>query len=158
MNPPEFGPQDQTGLCLPRGIPAATTSPTRAQIYERRTTSGTATQSTRPITHVLLAVGSKGYGGRLHKAPSAAPVGFNLEAHNIAPPALVEMGVTMQPDLALRANPSIWAMALLLRRAADQFARARWEPNCEHLVIMSGETVVGSLLRQTGGTAGDRWI
>jgi hypothetical protein len=49
-------------------------------------------------------------------------------------------------------------MALLLRRAADQFARARWEPNREHLVIMSGETVVGSLLRQTGGTAGDRWI
>src|SRR5262245_29386926 len=49
-------------------------------------------------------------------------------------------------------------MPLRLRRAAEPFPRARWEPSNEHLVIMSGETVVGSLKRQTGGTAGDRWF
>jgi hypothetical protein len=48
-------------------------------------------------------------------------------------------------------------MPLRLRRAADQFPRARWEPSNEHLVIMSGETVIGSLKKQTGGTLGDRW-
>jgi hypothetical protein len=49
-------------------------------------------------------------------------------------------------------------MLLRLRRAADRFPRARWEPSNEHLVILSGETVVGSLMRQTGGTVGDRWF
>jgi len=48
-------------------------------------------------------------------------------------------------------------MPLRLRRAADQFPRARWEPSNEHLVIMSGDTVIGSLKKQTGGTLGDRW-
>ena len=49
------------------------------------------------------------------------------------------------------------AMPLCLRGAADQFPRARWEPSNEHLVIMSGDTVIGSLKKQTGGTLGDRW-
>jgi hypothetical protein len=49
-------------------------------------------------------------------------------------------------------------MPLHLRRSADQFRRAHWERSNEHLVILSGETVVGSLKRQTGGTAGDRWF
>jgi hypothetical protein len=31
-------------------------------------------------------------------------------------------------------------VALYLRRAADQFPRAGWEPSNEHLAIMSGET------------------
>src|SRR5258705_6765870 len=44
------------------------------------------------------------------------------------------------------------AMPLRLRRAAVQYPRAHWEPSNEHLVILSGETVVGSLMRQTGGT------
>jgi hypothetical protein len=48
-------------------------------------------------------------------------------------------------------------MALILRRAAEQFPRANWEPNNEHLVVMSGETVVGSLQKITGGTIGERW-
>jgi hypothetical protein len=47
---------------------------------------------------------------------------------------------------------------LRLRRAADQFPRARWESSNEQFVVMSGETVVGSLKRQTGGTASDRWF
>lgn len=34
-------------------------------------------------------------------------------------------------------------MALYLRRAADQFPRAGWEPSNDHLAIMSRETVVG---------------
>jgi hypothetical protein len=54
--------------------------------------------------------------------------------------------------------PQSRAMPLRLRRAADQFPRVRWEPSNEHLVILSGETVVGSLMRQTGGTVGDRWF
>jgi hypothetical protein len=48
-------------------------------------------------------------------------------------------------------------MPLRLRRAADQFPHARWEASNEHLVIMSGETVVGSLKKATGGKVGDRW-
>ena len=35
--------------------------------------------------------------------------------------------------------------------------RARWERSNKPLVIMSGETVIGSLKKQTGGTIGDRW-
>jgi hypothetical protein len=54
--------------------------------------------------------------------------------------------------------PQSRGMPLRLRRAADQFPRARWGRSNEHLVIMSGESVVGSLTRQTGGTAGDRWF
>jgi|RhiMethySRZTD1v2_1073278.scaffolds.fasta_scaffold3940636_1 hypothetical protein len=53
--------------------------------------------------------------------------------------------------------PQSVAMPLRLRRAADQFPRACWEPSNEHLVIMSGDTVVGSLKKATGGTVGDRW-
>jgi hypothetical protein len=49
-------------------------------------------------------------------------------------------------------------MALYLRRAADQFPSAHWEPSNEHLAIMSGETVVGTLMRQVGGSLGDRWF
>jgi hypothetical protein len=37
--------------------------------------------------------------------------------------------------------PQSRAMPLRLRRAADQFRRAHWEPSNEHLVILSGETV-----------------
>ena len=48
--------------------------------------------------------------------------------------------------------PQSGPMPLRLCRAADQFPRARWEPSNEHLVIMSCDTVVGSLKRQTGGT------
>jgi len=48
-------------------------------------------------------------------------------------------------------------MPLRLRRAADQYPRADWEPNNNNLVIACGETVIGSLKRQTGGTFGDRW-
>jgi len=48
-------------------------------------------------------------------------------------------------------------MPLRLRRAADQYPRARWEPSNDNLVIVSGKTVVGSLKKVTGGTAGDRW-
>ena len=46
-------------------------------------------------------------------------------------------------------------MALYLRRAADQFPRAGWEPSNEHLAIISGETCVGTLVRQVGGTLGN---
>jgi hypothetical protein len=49
-------------------------------------------------------------------------------------------------------------MALYLRRAADQFPRAGWNPSNEHLAIMSGETGVGPLVRRIGGTFGDRWL
>jgi len=49
-------------------------------------------------------------------------------------------------------------MALYLRRAAEQFPRANWEPSNEHLAIMSGKTVVGTLIRQAGATLGDRWF
>jgi|SRR5262245_58913250 len=42
-------------------------------------------------------------------------------------------------------------MPLRLRRAADQFRRAHWEHSNEHLVILSGETVVGSLMRHGAG-------
>jgi hypothetical protein len=49
-------------------------------------------------------------------------------------------------------------MPLRLRRAADQYPRARWEPSNENLVIVSGETIVGSLKKVIGGTAGDRWF
>jgi len=38
-------------------------------------------------------------------------------------------------------------MVLYFRRAADQFARAGWEPSNEDLAIMSGETCVGTLVR-----------
>lgn len=48
-------------------------------------------------------------------------------------------------------------MPLRLRRAADQFPRAHWAPSNENLVILSGETVIGSLRKETGGTLGDRW-
>jgi hypothetical protein len=40
----------------------------------------------------------------------------------------------------------------------NQFPRAHWEPSNEHLAIMSGETVVGTLMQQTGGTLGDGWF
>jgi hypothetical protein len=48
-------------------------------------------------------------------------------------------------------------MSLHLRRAADQYPVARWEPSNENLVVISGTTVVGSLKKQIGGTTGDRW-
>ena len=47
---------------------------------------------------------------------------------------------------------------MMARRAADQFSRAGWAPSNGHLAIMSGETVVGTLMQQTGGTLGDRWF
>jgi hypothetical protein len=49
-------------------------------------------------------------------------------------------------------------MPLRLRRAADQYPRARWEPSNDNLVIVSGETVIGSLKKVTCGTAGERWF
>jgi len=45
-------------------------------------------------------------------------------------------------------------MALYLRRAADQFlCAAGLEPSNEQLAIMSGETCVGTLVPQVGGTS-----
>ena len=32
-----------------------------------------------------------------------------------------------------------------------------WEPSNDSLVVLSGETVVGSLKRTVGGTTGERW-
>ena len=40
-------------------------------------------------------------------------------------------------------------MPLRLRRASDQYPHAGWEPSDECLVVLSGETVVGSLQTQT---------
>jgi hypothetical protein len=48
-------------------------------------------------------------------------------------------------------------MALHLRRSADQFPRAGWKPDNEHLVVMSGEIVVGSLMKNQGGPASGSW-
>jgi hypothetical protein len=45
-------------------------------------------------------------------------------------------------------------MALRLKRAAGQFPRAGWKPDNEHLVVMSGAIVVGSLMKNQGGPAG----
>ena len=56
---------------------------------------------------------------------------------------------------------SISLMYSLFRRApgsAEQFLRANWEPSNEHLALMSGETVVGTMMRQVGGTLGDCWF
>src|SRR5262249_50920629 len=96
--------------------------------------------------------GSHGFDG------SPGFLGLNLEAHDIAPPALVTDGRDHAPDLgAQSAGPQRAVAALLnrrsahpspipqrLRRAADTFPRARWEASNEHLAIMSGDTVVGS--------------
>jgi hypothetical protein len=59
----------------------------------------------------------------------------------------------VQEDPGQADGPSL--MALYLRRAADQFPRAGWEPSNEHLAIISGETCVGTLVRQVGGTLGN---
>jgi len=48
-------------------------------------------------------------------------------------------------------------MPLLLRRASDQYPLVAWEPSNDNLVIVSGNTVIGSLKKQTGGTVGERW-
>ena len=40
-------------------------------------------------------------------------------------------------------------MPLRIRRACDQYPRAGWPPSDEHLVVVSGETVVGSISVQT---------
>ena len=48
-------------------------------------------------------------------------------------------------------------MPLRLRRAADQYPRAGWKPSSDNLVVLSGDTVIASLKKETGGTAGDRW-
>jgi|RhiMethySRZTD1v2_1073278.scaffolds.fasta_scaffold969206_2 hypothetical protein len=48
-------------------------------------------------------------------------------------------------------------MALYLRCVADQVLRAGWEPSNEHLAIMSGENVVGSLKKVGSGASGERW-
>jgi hypothetical protein len=48
-------------------------------------------------------------------------------------------------------------MALYLRRASDEFPRAHWDTSNEHLVIMSGENVVGSLKKVGSGASGERW-
>ena len=40
---------------------------------------------------------------------------------------------------------------------SDEFPRAHWAPSNEHLVIMSGENVVGSLQKLNSGTTGERW-
>ena len=48
-------------------------------------------------------------------------------------------------------------MALHLKRAADQFPNARWERDNDDLVVMTGEIVMGSLKRVTGGPSGGAW-
>ncbi len=48
-------------------------------------------------------------------------------------------------------------MALILRRTDEQFPRAGWPSSNENLVIMSGETVVGSLWKTVSRTQGERW-
>ncbi len=48
-------------------------------------------------------------------------------------------------------------MALHLRRTDEQFPRAGWLSSNENLVIMSGETVVGSLWKTVSRTQGERW-
>ena len=45
-------------------------------------------------------------------------------------------------------------MALYLRCVADQVLRAGWEPSNEHLAIMFGENVVGSLKKVGSGASG----
>ena len=53
--------------------------------------------------------------------------------------------------------PQAGVMSLHLCRASDQFPRACWEPSNENLVVVSGDTVVGSLKKTIGGTTGQRW-
>ena len=48
-------------------------------------------------------------------------------------------------------------MALNLRHASDEFPLAHWAPSNEHLVIMSGDNIIGSLQKLNSGTTGDRW-
>ena len=99
-------------------------------------------------------------------------LGLNLEAHDIAPSALVTDGrdhvtrssvaaegcATSPGGFPYSTKPLNLGLCLFrLRRAADQFPRARWEPSNEHLVIMSGDTLIGLLKKQTGGTISDRW-
>jgi hypothetical protein len=48
-------------------------------------------------------------------------------------------------------------MSLHLRRASDQYPSACWAPSNDNLVVVSGQTVVGSLKKQIGGTTGERW-
>jgi hypothetical protein len=48
-------------------------------------------------------------------------------------------------------------MALRLKRSADQFPRAGWKPDNEHLVVMSGDVVMGSIKKVVGGPSADHW-
>jgi hypothetical protein len=48
-------------------------------------------------------------------------------------------------------------MPLKLRRADLQYPKVGWPPSEDYLVVMHGETVVGSLQRIDGGPSHDRW-
>lgn len=48
-------------------------------------------------------------------------------------------------------------MPLKLRRTAEQFPKAGWPPSDNELVVMHGETVIGSLRRIDGGPQQDNW-
>lgn len=48
-------------------------------------------------------------------------------------------------------------MPLKLRRADLQYPKAGWPPSEDYLVVMHGETVIGSLQRLDGGPSHDRW-
>jgi hypothetical protein len=48
-------------------------------------------------------------------------------------------------------------MALHLRRAADQCQNAGWPRENDHLVVMSGQVVMGSIKQVVGGPSANHW-
>ena len=50
--------------------------------------------------------------------------------------------------------PQARAMSL---HHSQSLRSAGWEPSNENLVVVSGDTVVGSLRKQISGTTGERW-